>query len=215
MKEDLKEDMKVSLKTNTKEIMEENMDDTIVYSVIAKGVKPLVEYKKTKVKNIEKICLNYLPKVEEDSSKVVILDENVILYTNRSDITFMILVGPNYPKLVAMNCVKDIDKAFMDKFQTRDLNIPQQYGLNSEFKSILSQKINYYNINKVSNIEYYKRLHNQISDLKEKIVKNPNINEGAKIMINQKMENLEVNYKKDIQFPKEQQPKKEGKCLII
>ena len=56
-----------------------DIDDKIIYMLIAKNEKPLVEYSYF-TGTFNQVCLNYLKKIEPNSSKALKIDDFMLFY---------------------------------------------------------------------------------------------------------------------------------------
>lgn len=143
-------------------------DDRIIYSLIAKYDKPLVEYSNF-TGTFSQACLNYLKKVENNSSKAIQVDDFIIFYINENGLTFMIMTGKKYPKQAALGCLESIKREFYSTYEGRDFDGELRYGLNDEFKKKLKLKFEYFNENKEVSDDKLERLKNEMATMKDEI----------------------------------------------
>ena len=143
-------------------------DDRIIYSLIAKYDKPLVEYSNF-TGTFSQACLNYLKKVENNSSKAIQVDDFIIFYINENGLTFMIMTGKKYPKQAALGCLESIKREFYSTYEGRDFDGELRYGLNDEFKKKLKLKFEYFNENKDVSDDKLEKLKNEMAMMKDEI----------------------------------------------
>jgi len=151
-------------------------EEQIIYSVIAKGEKPLVEYS-LHTGIFRQQCINYLSKVEKNSQKAVLIDDNFIYYLNDNHnntwLTYMIMTSIKYPKSTAVGCLEDIKKTFTSQEFVSDIDFDGilKFGLNSKFQETLKEKITYYNENQEVSSKKISELKNHMDSLKTEVIK--------------------------------------------
>ena len=149
------------------------MATKIHYSLIAKGMKPLVDYKEIASTSIEGTCVNYLSKVEQNATKAIMnkdKDNFIYFYTNESGITVMIVADEKYPKATAVGCLNAIKKVFLEKYQTKNLNSTEKLGLNPEFRDTLKEKVDFFNSHlEYSSEEIFERME-YLNKIKDKVI---------------------------------------------
>ena len=144
-------------------------EETIIYSLIAKNEKPLVEYSNY-TGTFNQICLNYLKNIEPNSSKAVKVDDYIIFYINENCVTFLIMTGKSYPKEAAVGCLQSIKREFNQAYEGRDFDGELNYGLNDEFREKLKLKFNYFNENKDVTDDKLGNLKDQLNLMKDDII---------------------------------------------
>ena len=144
-------------------------EDKIIYSLIAKKDKPLVDYSNY-TGTFNQGCLNYLKQLEPHTSKAIKVDDFYIFYINENDLTFMIMTGKLYPKEAAIGCLESIKREFNQTFQGRDFNGEVNFGLNDEFREKLKLKFEYFNENKDITDDKIGQLKEQLNLMKEEIL---------------------------------------------
>ncbi len=143
-------------------------DDRIIYSLIAKYDKPLVEYSNF-TGTFSQACLNYLKKVENNASKAIQVDDFIIFYINENGLTFMIMTGKKYPKQAALGCLESIKREFYSTYEGRDFDGELRFGLNEEFKKKLKLKFEYFNENKEVSDDKLEKLKKEMASMKDEI----------------------------------------------
>ena len=144
-------------------------EEKIIYSLIAKNEKPLVEYSNY-TGTFNQICLNYLKNIEPNSSKAVKVDDYIIFYINENGVTFLIMTGKSYPKEAAVGCLQSIKREFNQAYEGRDFDGELNYGLNDEFREKLKLKFNYFNENKDVTDDKLGNLKDQLNLMKDDII---------------------------------------------
>ena len=145
------------------------IDQKIIYALIAKNEKPLVEYSNY-TGTFNQICLNYLKNIESETSKAVRVDDYILYYMNENFITYMIMTGKLYKKESAIGCLQSIQKEFISTFQGRDFEGELNYGLSDEFQEKLKLKFNYFNEHQDVSDEKLEKLKEQLNIMKEEIL---------------------------------------------
>jgi hypothetical protein len=147
------------------------MEEEIIYAVIAKGEKPLVEYSNY-TGSFRQQCIEQLSKIERNSSKAIQIDDTIIFYLNdaHTNLTFLAMAGKKYPKATAVGFLNDVQKTFTNQFNDRDFDVEEKFGLNNQFKDTLREKIKYYNENKEVTSANIKELSNKMNDLKNEVI---------------------------------------------
>ena len=143
-------------------------DDRIIYSLIAKYDKPLAEYSNF-TGTFSQACLNYLKKVENNTSKAIQVDDFIIFYINENGLTFMIMTGKKYPKQAALGCLESIKREFYSTYEGRDFDGELRFGLNEEFKKKLKLKFEYFNENKEVSDDKLEKLKKEMASMKDEI----------------------------------------------
>ena len=163
-----------------------DQDDKIIYSLIAKHDKPLVEYSNF-TGTFNEACLNLLKKIEDNSSKAVKVGDFIIFYLNENGLTFMIMTGKQYPKTTAIGCLQSIKTEFNSTYEGRDFEGELRYGLDSksEFKEKLRLKFEYFNENKDVADDKIEKLKNEMSKMKDEVVE-------ASGLLNERGKNIEI-----------------------
>ena len=144
-------------------------EDRIIYSLIAKYDKPLVEYSNF-TGTFNEACLNMLKKIENNTSKAIQVGDYIIFYMNEEGLTFMIMTGKRYPKQAAIGCLESIKREFYSTYQGRDFDGELRYGLNDEFKKKLKMKFEYFNENKDVSDDKLEKLKNEMGKMKDEIL---------------------------------------------
>ena len=171
-------------------------ESRIIYTIIAKGDKPLVEFSNF-TGTFRQDCIEFLPKVERNASKAIQKDETIIYYfnDNQTNITILMMAGKKYPKATAVGYLKDIQSLFFNKFPKDDYDFDgiSKFGLNNEFKDTLREKMNYYNENKEISSSSLNELSVEINKMKDEVIKSSDLlNErGEKVKaLDEKSEHL-------------------------
>jgi hypothetical protein len=146
-------------------------DGKIIYSLIAKGTKPLVAYSNY-TGTFDQVCINYLKNIGPGSSAAVKLDDGyIIFYINENNITFLIMTDSLYPKEAALGCLESIKKEFFQTFDSsRDFERESNFGLNDEFKTKLRMKFDYFNTNKDVSNESLALLKDELNKMKDEVI---------------------------------------------
>lgn len=144
-------------------------DDIIVYALIAKKEKPLVEYSNY-VGTFNTLCINYLKKIVDNTSKAAKVDDLVLYYINENSLTFMVLTGKSYPKATAIGFLDSIQKEFLNTYPGRDFDGELNFGLKDEFQPKLKLKFDYFNENKDVSDDKIGRLKEQMISMNEEIL---------------------------------------------
>ena len=144
-------------------------DERIIYSLIAKKDKPLVDYSNFSG-TFNQVCLNYIKKIEPNTSKAIKIDDFCIFYTNEDNLTFMIMTGKSYPKEAAIGCLQSIKREFNQIYEGRDFDGELNFGLNDEFREKLKLKFEYFNENKDVTDDKIGNLKDQLNLMKEDIL---------------------------------------------
>lgn len=144
-------------------------ENQIIYSLIAKGEKPLVEYSHH-TGTFNQVCLNYLKSITPNTSKAIKVDEYCIFYINQNYITYLIMTGKSYPKETAIGCLKSIQREFESTFPGRDFNGELSYGLNENFRDKLKLKYDYFNENIDVSDDKLGELKEQLNLMKEDVI---------------------------------------------
>ena len=144
-------------------------DDKIIYSLISKNDKPLVEYSNFSG-TFNQVCLNYLKRIENDTTKAVKIDDFYIFYINERGVTFLIMTGKLYPKEAAIGCLTSIKREFNQTYEGRDFDGELNFGLNDEYKEKLKMKFDYFNENKDVTDDKIGNLKDQLNLMKEDIL---------------------------------------------
>ena len=145
------------------------IDDKIIYSLIAKNDKPLVEYS-SYTGTFNQVCINYLREIGPNTSKAMKIDDYQIFYLNENYITYLIMTGKSYPKTGALGCLESIKKEFQSAFNGRDFDGELNFGLNDEFKEKLKLKFNYFNENKDVADDKIAALKDELNSMKDEIL---------------------------------------------
>ena len=144
-------------------------EDKIIYSLIAFKNKPLVEYSPF-TGTFNQACLRYLNQIENNTSKVIKMDDYFIFYINEQSLTFMIMTGKSYPKETALGCLQSIMREFNTSYAGRNFEYENNFGLNADFKEKLKLKFEYFNENKDVTDDKIGELRDQLNDMKEEIL---------------------------------------------
>ena len=160
------------------------IDDKIIYSLIAKNDKPLVEYSNF-TGTFNQVCLNYLKDIEPNTSKALKVDDFIIFYINENYLTFLIMTGKSYPKEAAIGCIQSIMKEFLSAYEGRDFDGELNFGLNEEFQPKLKLKFEKFNSNKEIVDERMENLKENLNLMKEEILNASGLldNRGDKIRV--------------------------------
>ena len=143
-------------------------EDRIIYSLIAKYDKPLVEYSNF-TGTFNEACLNMLKKIENNTSKAIQVGDYIIFYMNEEGLTFMIMTGKKYPKQAALGCLESIKREFYSTYEGRDFDGELRFGLNEEFKKKLKLKFEYFNENKEVSDDKLEKLKKEMASMKDEI----------------------------------------------
>ena len=159
-------------------------DDKIIYSLIAKYDKPLVEYSNF-TGTFNQACLNMLKKIQNYTSKAVQVDDFMIFYINENGITFMIMTGKRYPKTGALGCLESIKREFYSTYEGRDFDGELRFGLQDEFKNKLKLKFEYFNEHKEVSDDKIEKLKGEMAKMKDEILE-------ASGLLNERGEKIQV-----------------------
>ena len=146
-----------------------DIDDKIIYMLIAKNEKPLVEYSYF-TGTFNQVCINYLKKIEPNSSKALKIDDFMLFYINEQYITYMVMTGKFYPKEGALGCLQSIKREFVSSYEGRDFDGELNYGLNDEFKEKLKLKFEYFNEHKEVTDDKLEQLRDDLVLMKDEIL---------------------------------------------
>ena len=146
-----------------------DIDDKIIYMLIAKNEKPLVEYSYYSG-TFNQVCLNYLKKIEPNSSKALKVDDFMLFYINENYITYMLMSGKFYPKEGALGCLQSIKREFASTYEGRDFDGELNYGLNDEFREKLKLKFEYFNEHKEVTDDKLEQLRDDLALMKDEIL---------------------------------------------
>jgi len=146
-----------------------DIDDKIIYMLIAKNEKPLVEYSYF-TGTFNQVCLNYLKKIEPNSSKALKIDDFMLFYINEQYITYMLMSGKFYPKEGALGCLQSIKREFVSTYEGRDFDGELNYGLNDEFREKLKLKFEYFNDHKEVTDDKLEQLRDDLALMKDEIL---------------------------------------------
>ena len=146
-----------------------DIDDKIIYMLIAKNEKPLVEYSYF-TGTFNQVCLNYLKKIEPNSSKALKIDDFMLFYINEQYITYMLMSGKFYPKEGALGCLQSIKREFVSSYEGRDFDGELNYGLNDEFREKLKLKFEYFNEHKEVTDDKLEQLRDDLALMKDEIL---------------------------------------------
>ena len=146
-----------------------DIDDKIIYMLIAKNEKPLVEYSYF-TGTFNQVCINYLKKIEPNSSKALKIDDFMLFYINEQYITYMVMTGKFYPKEGALGCLQSIKREFVSSYEGRDFDGELNYGLNDEFKEKLKLKFEYFNEHKEVTDDKLEQLRDDLALMKDEIL---------------------------------------------
>ena len=146
-----------------------DIEKTIIYSLIAKNDKHLAEYSHF-TGTFSQACVNYLKKIEPNSSKAIQIDDFNLFYVNDNNISYMIMAGKLFPKEGAIGCLESIKREFNQTYVGRDFDGELAYGLNDEFKEKLKLKIDYFNENPDVSDDKLEKLKEQMSLMKNEII---------------------------------------------
>lgn len=145
------------------------VDDKIIYSLIAKNEKPLVEYSNF-TGTFNQLCINYLKQISPNSSKAVKIDDFMLFYINENYISYIIMTGKSYPKEAAVGCLESIRKEFTHTFEGRDFDGELNFGLNEDFKEKLKLKFEYFNENKDVTDDKLGQLKDEMAAMKDEVL---------------------------------------------
>ena len=118
----------------------------IIYSLVAKGVKPLAGYSNY-TGTFDQACINYLKQIGPISNGVAKLDDYLIIFINENNITYLLMTDNSFPKETGLACLQSIQKEFEATYQGRDFDGEMNFGLNDEFREKLKMKFDYFNKN--------------------------------------------------------------------
>ena len=144
----------------------------IIYSLIAKGAKPLVGYSNY-TGTFDQVCINYLKNVGPGASAAVKLEDGyTIFYLNSDNITYLIMTDSTYPKEAAIGCLESIKKEFQSTYgERKDFDSGENFCLNNEFQTKLRMKFDYFNANKDVSNEALGRLKDEMNQMKDEVIK--------------------------------------------
>ena len=145
------------------------IEKTIIYSLIAKDDKPLAEFSYY-TGTFSQACLNYLKKIEPNTSKAVQIDDFTLFFINENHISYMILAGKMFQKEGALGCLESIKREFNATYVGRDFDGELAYGLSDEFKEKLKLKMDYFNANPEVSDDKIEKLKEQMSLMKNEII---------------------------------------------
>ena len=140
--------------------------NSIIYSLVGFGEKPLAQYSEFKG-TFQKTCQNYLHSIESNSSGGIKLDDYFIFYINENGITYLIMTDIKYSKGSALACLESIKKEFLSSFADKNFEENEEFGLDKEFKPKLKMKYEYYNENKEAINESTQKLMDEIFKMKD------------------------------------------------
>ena len=118
----------------------------IIYSLVAKGVKPLAGYSNY-TGTFDQACINYLKQIGPISNGVAKLDDYLIIFINEGGITYLLMTDSAFPKETGLACLQSIEKEFETTYPGRDFEGELNFGLNDEFREKLKMKFDYFNKN--------------------------------------------------------------------
>lgn len=133
----------------------------IIYSLIAKGTKPLVGYSNF-TGTFDQACLNYLKQIGPNTNGVSKLDDYLIIFINENNITYLIMTDNQFPKETGLACLQSIQKEFETQYPGRDFDGEMNFGLDDEFKQKLRMKFDYFNENSDIKSEQAGKLREQL-----------------------------------------------------
>ncbi len=145
------------------------IEQKIIYALIAKNEKPLVEYSNY-TGTFNQICLNYLKKIDSETSKAIKVDNYILFYINEQGITYMIMTGKLYKKESAIGCLQSIQREFTSTFEGRDFDGELNFGLDDEFREKLKLKFNYFNENQDVSDDKLEILKEQLNLMKDEVL---------------------------------------------
>lgn len=144
-------------------------DDKIIYLLIAKNEKPLMDYSNFSG-TFNQICLKYLKKIEPNTSKAIKIDDFIVFYITDNSMIFMLMAGKSYPKEGAIGCLQSIKNEFNRAFEGRDFEGELNFGLNDhEFKEKLKLKFELFNEQKDLTDDKIYKLKEQLALMKDEI----------------------------------------------
>ena len=146
-----------------------DFEKSIIYSLIAKNDKPLAEFSYY-TGTFSQACLNYLKKIEPNTSKAVQIDDFILFYINENHISYMIMAGKMFQKEGALGCLESIKREFNATYVGRDFDGELAYGLSDEFKEKLKLKMDYFNANPEVSDDKIEKLKEQMSLMKNEII---------------------------------------------
>jgi hypothetical protein len=149
--------------------MEPNEPNSIIYSLVGFGDKPLAAYSEYKG-TFQKTCQNYLHSIEANSSGGYRIDDYCIFYINENGITYLIMTDLKYSKSSALSCLESIKKEFLSSFADKDLESLQEFELDKEFKPKLKMKYEYYNENKEVADESIQKIKDELFKIKDDVL---------------------------------------------
>ena len=165
----------------------------IIYSLVAKGVIPLVGYSNF-TGTFDQVCINYLKNISPSSSAQVKIDSDyLIYYINENNITYLLMTDNLYPKEAAIGCLESIRKEFELAFESINLDAPTNFCLESEFKTKLRMKFDYFNENSDISNESIGRIKDEMSKMKDEVLNASGLldERGGKIeILGEKSDNL-------------------------
>ena len=158
----------------------------IIYSLVAKGTKPLAGYSNF-TGTFDQVCINYLKNIGPGASAAVKLDDGyIIYYINSGNITYLIMTESTYPKEAAIGCLESIKKEFQSTYGERtDFDSGENFCLNNEFQTKLRMKFDYFNANKDVSNEALGRLKDEMNQMKEEVI-------NASGLLNERSEKIKV-----------------------
>ena len=146
-----------------------DIEKSIIYSLIAKNEKPLAEFSYY-TGTFSQACLNYLKKIEPNTSKAVKIDDFNLFYINENNISYLILAGKLFQKEGAIGCLESIKREFNATYVGRDFDGELAYGLTDEFKEKLKLKFEYFNQHKEVTDDKLEQLRDDLALMKDEIL---------------------------------------------
>ncbi len=146
-------------------------DGKIIYALIAKGVKPLVDYSNY-TGTFDQICIRYLKNIGPGTSAAIKLEDGyTIFYINEGNITYLIMADNTYPKEAALGCLESIKKEFISIYSDgSNIENNEDFALNNEFQTKLRMKFDYFNANKDVSNEAIGKLKDEMNKMKDEVI---------------------------------------------
>ena len=159
------------------------MGEKIICILIAKNNKPLVSYSEDY--KICSICDNLLQQIVQKDSGNIDVPNYLFYYINETDITYTLLATKQFSKETILGCLEDIKQLFESKFNKKNFENVDRYGLNSQFKDNLKSKYEFYNKNQDCPNEDLYNLRMEIEQMSKDISRTINNKTNDKIKISE------------------------------
>ena len=147
--------------------MSEN-DKKIIYILIGTGSKPLAGYSDLTGEFIQD-CESQLSRCKKNKSAAINCGDYKMFYENADNITYLLMTMSSYPMAAAVSCIESLKKEFSDFLQSKNLDLVNNYGLNSEMKQKLKMKFEYFNKNTQVISEHIENLKDSMALYKDEV----------------------------------------------